>query len=348
MDAEDIKEIQNFMRDVRIELRSIRNEIVSVKTDVQNTNLRLTAVEQSIPPPPPPTGSSIILDSSASLPLPFYDPKSMSPNYFIKEVEDYFTWKQIDPVNWHLLVGRFFDKDSDISRWWAATKTKISKWDEFCAQFIKYEQTDNNMDALAQSLFSKNQSIDEAFETFCWEVATLFKRIDAKATDQAIIERILNSCIPELSISLRSGSYSTISDLICRGRVVISNLNKTRLAENKPLLRGRSTDPIHKQNLNGHFKNKTFFKSKQFYNDQKSSHSQYSNIKSNSNVNANSVQASILSNDTKSTAVASNGNEQNNEHCRYCKATDHCIDSCAKLKAKEHKKKQNKPSSQGN
>lgn len=233
---------------LKTDIASVKTEITSVKTQVSKMSTTTTAATPPIPPVPPPTGSTtgFMFDPSVGFPLPSYESGKMTPQAFLAEVEEFLTFKGVPQAQWHSLAGRFFDPETDISCWWRAKKSSFIDWNSFKTSFKSYESCEHNCDQLLAKLYTKHQKLDDAFETFAWEMHSLFMRVDPKTQQNTIIERILSSCISELSTELRPLKCTTVEDLVKHARVIISTLNKTRKYEKKPLLRARQSDPIHK------------------------------------------------------------------------------------------------------
>jgi hypothetical protein len=190
--------------------------------------------------PPPVVVPSYIFDPIVSIPC--YDSTRMTPEAFLLEVEEHLTWKNADKSSWLLLVTRMFKKDSDISRWWRETKLCIKSWDEFKAAFMKYEQSGLSKDILFAQLFAKRQKLSEVFETFAWDVNGAYRKINPRVAPAEVIDRIVNSALPEIAVMLRNCTFSSVAELIFKAREIISDLNKGRLREGKPLLLARDSD----------------------------------------------------------------------------------------------------------
>jgi hypothetical protein len=201
-------------------------------------------VERKAPTP-------IIIDSAASVPIPRFDSNKMTPEAFLIEVEEYLAWKNASKETYVFLVSRMFAKDSDISRWWRETKQSVKTWDEFKLAFLNYEKSGASRDELLAKLFSTRQKLTDAFETFAWDVNGIYRKIDSKIAVTEVIQRILNSCLPELSVILRNSTYNSVADLIFRAREVIHDLNKVRNFEGKTALRSKSTDPLESKSYHG-------------------------------------------------------------------------------------------------
>ena len=173
---------------------------------------------------------------------PVYEASSMTPDHFIKEAETYFKWKGIDPAEWHKLVGKMIPLESDTARWWRVAVELAHTWKDFCDAFKNYEECSANKDLLLEKLYNKRQKLDEPFETFCWDMYYLFHKIDPRSTQADIVERILNSCLPEISVMISRKQVKTTTEVILMARKIICDLNKVRKLENKPLLRARQSD----------------------------------------------------------------------------------------------------------
>ncbi|CAL8135609.1 unnamed protein product [Orchesella dallaii] len=184
------------------------------------------------------------IDATQGMPFPKYDPTTMTPPSFIFEMEEFLTLKGVSQASWHILVGRAFETSSDIALWWSAKRQTIISWKDFKAAFLSYENCEDSYDNMLQKLFLIKQKLDEPFETFSWKVHALMLRIDQQTEQHLIVDRILNSCLPELSNDLRQFQPNTVEDLVKFARVTISTVNKLRKFEGKPLLRARQTDPM--------------------------------------------------------------------------------------------------------
>jgi hypothetical protein len=187
---------------------------------------------------------TVILDSGSSVPIPKFDANKMTPESFLIEVEEYLAWKNASKETWIFLVSRMFAKDSDISRWWRETKQTVKTWDQFKESFLKYEKSGASKDELLAKLFATRQKLSDAFETFAWDVNGNYRKIDSAIPVSEVIQRILNSCLPEISVILRNFTYQSVAELIFKAREVIHDLNKVRSFEGKQALRSKSSDPV--------------------------------------------------------------------------------------------------------
>ena len=77
---------------------------------------------------------SSVSDSFGST-APMYNPASMTPESFLREVQEFYISKGIQQNNWVLLIGRSFKSDSAIARWWRVTKPAVTDWIDFENQF---------------------------------------------------------------------------------------------------------------------------------------------------------------------------------------------------------------------
>jgi len=176
--------------------------------------------------------------------LPVYDSSFISPSSFLRQAEEFLTWRNAPKSSWLVLVPKFFKEDSDLRRWWNATRPSVSDWDGFKSEFRAYEAGHSSKDKLYEILFAKKQKPEEAFETYVWDIHSLYKRVDRSASTDVIIDRVLHSCIPEVSIHIPKDSVGSIAELAVRSRAVIRDLNKLRELEGKSLFRAGQSDPI--------------------------------------------------------------------------------------------------------
>ncbi|CAL8126011.1 unnamed protein product [Orchesella dallaii] len=259
--AEAVKtllDIKTAILGINVEIGNLKVDIASVKSEIGTVKAKVCATAP-VPPPVPPTPPPLVppipgptggfmFDPSVGFPLPSYESGKMTPESFLVEVEEFLTFKGVPQAQWHALAGRFFKPETDISCWWRAKKSSFTTWNAFKTSFKSYESCDYNYDQLLAKLYTKHQKLDDAFETFAWDMHSLFMRVDPKTQQTTIIERILSSCISELSTELRPMKCTTVEDLVKQARVVINTLNRTRKYEKKPLLRARQSGPIHKVN----------------------------------------------------------------------------------------------------
>jgi hypothetical protein len=211
-------------------VRDLKTENAELKDKQENENVEA----------PPVTVPSYIFDPLVSIPC--YDPTRMTPEAFLLEVEEHLTWKNADKSSWLLLVTRMFKKESDISRWWRETKINIKSWDSFKVAFMKYEESGISKDILLAQLFAKRQRLNEVFETFAWDVNGAYRKINPRVLPAEVIDRIINSSLPEIAVMLRNCSFNSVAELIFKAREIISDLNKGRQREGKPQLLARNTD----------------------------------------------------------------------------------------------------------
>ncbi|CAL8068791.1 unnamed protein product [Orchesella dallaii] len=274
----------------------------------------------------PPT---LLFDPLSGLSFPQYSPGKMSPDGFFSEVEEFLVLKGIHSSQWHLLVGRMLPHDSDIISWWRANKVKLNSWAKFKAAFRKYESVDSTKDGLTEKLFAKKQKFIEPFESYCWDVANMYRKVSPKIEEHKIIDRIVNSCWPEIAVQLRTSSYQSVDELISHGRILIKNLNRLRTLSNKPLLRIRKTDALPPpKNAYPNGKQQGNRSSQQ----PQESSSQHAN-QADKISPPETKQPSTEGNKPKSNAGHTHGNgkaKANLRFCNFCKKPNHTEEACWK------------------
>jgi hypothetical protein len=285
-----------------------------------------------------------VYEIGTPLPLPIFNPACMSPDFFVSEMKEFFLWKNIPQAQWVNLIGRVFQAESDISRWWRETKSTIFTWDEFVHAFLRYEKSGVNADSLLQSLFAKRQKLHEAFESFAWDVNSIYKKVNPHTPVEEIIQRILNSCLPEISAMLRHVNLISVENLVITARNVISDLNKIRKIEGKVLFRARQGDIVEQNNSNfGKSKSSFSFSrrnndssmpyAKTKSNNEKSQHEpqQHASSQSQSQVQTENVSHFQSQSNTKSNS-SSNANKKFQGECFYCNKKGHYLAECRKKK----------------
>jgi hypothetical protein len=279
------------------------------------------------PPPPPPPHPSNPLMIDSSFPLPKYDPHSMTPEHFITEVEEFLTIKGVNSSSWHILVGRMMPADSEILQWYRANKSTLTSWNLFKSAFRSYESNDFNVDLLHEKLFARKQKIDEAFESYAWDMHRLYLRVKPSATQSEIVERVLNSCLSEIAAELIPLKCVCVTDLVKQARVVINNLNKIRKFEGKQTLRIRKTDQVVPSR-------------KSFQNSNRnSSYKSPSESSRNEKVENNNQSVSVSS---EKSVESPSSSKDSTVFCKYCKNSGHEISSCLKLKQRERSRQTNR------
>jgi len=189
---------------------------------------------------------------SSEFKVPEYSNNYITPQSYLSEIEQLFTWRNAHPDSWIMFVPKFFDPDSDLSRWWSATRTTAKSWDQFKAEFLRYESNNLSYDSLCEKLFLRKQRLDEPFESFAWDIYSDFLKIDPKINQKTVIDRILHACLPEISVLVQR-TVASVADLVIHAREVIADLNRVRRIERKPLLLVRKGDSISISSTKGNF-----------------------------------------------------------------------------------------------
>jgi len=290
-------------------------------TNQINSNIPKIVVEN----PTSHTYSPLVsLDRSFPLPIPEYNPQVMTPEHFLQEAEEYFLIRNIAVGSWLMLIFRMFPSESDVSRWWRETRHTVKDWQEFKSAFLAYETSGQSKDILLHTLFQKKQKVDEAFETFAWDINSIFNRIEANVEIEEVISRILNACLPEVSVYLRQHKFKSVAELNAKAREVINDLTKIRKFEGKSLFRARQTDPYVKVESNKPKFQSTWFKSKP-------------------NSTTNDPKQQATTNETRESITIKNNEEteklKSHKQCKYCQKMGHTIDECRKKKWVDEKKK---------
>jgi hypothetical protein len=252
------QEIQDLQKDIKTlitELSSMRGQVTTLVGDFASVKSEVVILRGGPPPPPPPpppiprtshvsSPRAIVVVVASSLTLPVYDSKSMSPEHFLSEIEDFLIMKGTPKAQWHLLVGRMFPT-GDLTQWWSSIKKQTHSWTTFRIKFLAYEKCEVNEDMQYQALFTKRQRFDEAFESFAWDIRRMAFKLQAGIDEASIVDRILNACLPELSTALTHYQCKTVEDLVRRARQVIPQINKIRKLEKKTFFRARQSDPVN-------------------------------------------------------------------------------------------------------
>jgi hypothetical protein len=312
----DGKEAEENDKDSYLSLiQGLTAQVVDLKERLTNTSAKTT-----IP--------TYIFDPTVS--MPSYDSAKMTPEAFIIEIEEHLAWKNVDKSMWLKLIARMFPKDSDIARWWRETKTSAVTWEQFKVVFAKYEESGQNKDKLLSKLFAKRQAHNDAFETFAWDINGIYRKINPKVNPSEVIERIINSALPELSVILRNHSFNSVAELIFKAREIINDLNNIRGSDAKPILRARATDPLPQKQTQSFDRYKHRYRAPwRNYNNGVSSsqkpkepepHSQADNSQGTDSSNASTSSA----NANKSRRPADNPRgPRETRACNYCKIVGH-------------------------
>jgi len=319
---------------------TLRDRIIDLETHVIRQRELLDAQREVLEAldARPQVAPACILDPVTSVPT--YDASKTTPMAFTLEIEEYLTWKNVDKNNWLLLVSRIFVKDSDIARWWRETKATVKTWDEFKIAFSNYESSGQSKDKLYSDLFAKRQNLSEAFETFAWDVSGLYRKIDPAIDVQNIIERIVNSALPELSVILRNFKYNSVAELVFKTREVIVDINKVRKVDGKSMLRAKSSDPVDIKPTSSYGNR---FNQRKWHNS-KPSQSQNSQTRNSGEANSSEAtkqqpESNSSSNSSGSTSNPSSANQTQGRNktdqkddmvCFYCKKKGHVIKNCDK------------------
>jgi len=316
----------------------------------------------------------MLFDPLSGISIPVYDPSSETPDGFLGQVEEFLTLKNIPLDNWHRLVGKMLKEGSDVMAWWKAKRGQINSWNDFKYQFREYENAETSADVLTEKLFNKKQKFNEPFESYCWSVLRLFRRIQPDVAESVVVERIVNSCLPELSVHLQITRCQNVEELAAEGRQLIKNMNRTRSFQKQPLFRARETDPVHSFQHNTkrggslfrsqnsvRFENKiveggvaptssssissTFSKQVQPHNNMLSnanaSSQKNGNSSSSSNIRTSSRYENRQSsagrnNQPTSNEPAGSTNYAHRFYCRFCKKTGHTENYCESKRAQAH------------
>lgn len=273
----------------------------------------------------------------------------MTVLHYCQELKEYFALRKIPESQWLLLVGEGFPVESDTARWWRESKSDCIDFPDFIKMLDAYEGNEESNDKLMHALFQKRQKPDEPFETFAWDVCTLYRKINKSVDLADIISRILNSCLSELSVFLRHWNYRDISELNRRAREVIYDMNKVRRLKREPLLRARQSDPILKYD-NTQYKPRTWNNSYKHNSPQATQNNtnpptQTANVSHNSNLqndfhsNQNSQKQVHKSNNSNYTTQNSNSDKTDKntsqkytqkfkKQCQFCARFGHVEEEC--------------------
>ena len=166
------------------------NQQVNILQDIQSLQASVTSIQSSIAHnssttagPSTRQNPTAPLDSNLGS-FPVYNCNFMTPEGFLAVVEENLTWRNVQPDKWLLLVPRLFPSDSDHQKWFYAIKSTLTDWTGFKNQFLAYEKGDSNKDSLYEQLFASRQKYEDAFESYAWDIFTLYRKIDP-SIDQA-------------------------------------------------------------------------------------------------------------------------------------------------------------------
>ena len=306
---------QDYIRGLKIHFRNLSNEVAGIKTQIDT----ITASS---------TGLGNAAQGCSSLPVPVYNPVKMTAGAFLQEVEEHMVLKVPDKSLWLAHVSRMFSADSDIASWWRAVKFSVTSWDDFKLKFRAYERDDQSKDDMMHELFQKKQKLEDPFESYAWEIRTIYSKIDPNFKEEEAVERILHSCLPEISLVVSQSKVKTVAELVILAKQAIGDINKIRRIEGKQFLRARKTDPIYKPSQS---------KNPNFSYRQDRGHSQ----------NTPSQTFGSIPVESNSTLPPSHASQsRSNKYCNHCRLYGHNDHECRKKAAKEGR--QNNPSQSGN
>ena len=309
-------------------IQDLTVELMSLRTAHADSLLQINTLKSQVA-----AGASKAVDLGSNAPIPVYKPLEMSPEAFILELEEYLTYRNAPQTAWLATLSRIFEKNSDLRNWWRESRNSCVDWTSFRVAFVHYNQSGQSEDLMAQQLFAMKQQFSDAFETYCWNVNSIYTKGDPLVTKTKIIQRIINSCLTDVSVVLKQHSYKTLIDLIIKGKEVIMDLNKSRAVRKLPLLRARECDPIHKAvPYNAPYSGPSNFIPRP---------PQSSQVGKESGSGENR--------DTKSSSSTPKPQTAPGElYCTYCRKTKHLKEDCYKLKRKNEYAAKMSASASGN
>lgn len=97
--------------------------------------------------------------------------------------------------------------------WWAAGKLKICNWDEYKHSFMSAFLSADYLTELEDQLKAMIQGPNQSIRDFAYDYRALCLRWRDDLPEEEVVRRILNSCNPSLSSSLR-GAVHTVEQLV--------------------------------------------------------------------------------------------------------------------------------------
>ncbi|CAL8119705.1 unnamed protein product [Orchesella dallaii] len=145
----------------------------------------------------------------ARLPIPEYDPNSMtSASYFI-QCENFFQAQGIQAAQYHIMIGTTLKPDKKT--WYDNVAPTLNNWDDFKVAFASRYDSLQTQERRKKLLWSRQQTINESVEQFLNEMVNLAKQIDPTEHEHISVLRAKNSLVPDLRLHIQIGDPAQLT-----------------------------------------------------------------------------------------------------------------------------------------
>ena len=239
----------------------------------------------------------IILPSSTKLRVPPYDPKTMTADSFLDELEFHMRRKNLSDIDRLGHLHEIMNEGKATKDWWKRSRAIVKSWPHFLSAFRDFFGATFNIEEAREKLYNKVQGDKESFASYAFNTDLQYRRVFPEATDADAINFLIRHSKPTLRSSLLASQLSlkTFDDLVALGIQQEHALGT--YTHSKP-------DPVsHKQNSGS------------------SSTKSSDKTKSNNNNNLSAKKHSYTNNGSPSSGK---------RHCTFCDKPGHTKDMCFK------------------
>lgn len=113
----------------------------------------------------------------SAAPPPKFHPGHDIPEFFIEELETFFSQRNVGHEERITYMQQIFGKDKELMLWWQRTRLQVSNWEEFTMEFLKMFGTSSHYNSALEKLFNRRQQRNEKFSTFVMEMELQYLKL---------------------------------------------------------------------------------------------------------------------------------------------------------------------------
>ncbi|CAL8113734.1 unnamed protein product [Orchesella dallaii] len=150
----------------------------------------------------------------AKLPIPEYDPNSMTSTSYFTQCENFFQAQGIQAAQYHIMIGTTLKPDKKT--WYDNVAPTLNTWEDFKLAFASRFDSLQTQERRKKLLWSRQQTLTESVEQFLNEMVNLAKQIDPTEAEHISVLRAKNSLVPDLRLHIQIGDPGqlTINSLL--------------------------------------------------------------------------------------------------------------------------------------
>jgi len=172
---------------------------------IQNINVSVSNVNQNVP-------------------VPTFNPKTMTADTYLSDLESYFTTQGIRKEIWLSTVGTLLYNEFKL--WYNYKRKEIEDWAEFKREFRSQFDTAAHKTDRSVLLLTKVQKDNETVQSYVWAMMELARQVNPTEPVEDSVLRARDGLLPSIRKLIRSLPAWTPEKLIEEAKAVLKDITE--------------------------------------------------------------------------------------------------------------------------